>query len=421
MKKNILLTWLVTCLFQPLGLAENWPQWRGPMRNGISGEQNLPLRWSTTENVAWKTSLPSHSGSTPIIWKDQIFLSVAEGDSLHLWCLDRKSGEVLWKRYLGGGNIKTRKQNMTSPSAVTDGQRVYVVTGTGVLKGFDRQGKELWKRDLQADYGLFGLNFGYASSPLLLNGDLYLQVLHGMKTDDPSYVLRVDGAAGRTDWKVERPTEAVHESPDSYTTPAVWRSQDRVEVIVSGGDCVTGHDPETGRELWRADGLNPNRSSSYRIVASPVVFEDLIFVPTRVRPLLVLRPGGRGDVSQSHRVWSFDHGPDVPTPVTDGRFFYIVNDRGVVWCLQARTGTPVWGPERIASGPYSSSPVLADGKIYITNEDGLTSVMRAGPRFELLASNPLEEYCLSSPAVTQGQIFIRTERHLYCIGKPNGR
>ena len=417
MKKAIPLIYLLTWLFQLPVLAENWPQWRGPSLNGISREKNLPLRWSTTENVAWKASLPSHSGSTPIIWKDQVFLSVAEGDSLHLWCLDRKTGAVLWKRHLGGGNIKTRKQNMTSPSPVTDGQQIYVVTGTGVLKGFNRQGKELWKRDLQGDYGQFGLNFGYASSPLLFGGDLYLQVLHGMKTDDPSYLLRVDGATGKTDWKVVRSTEAIHESPDSYATPAVWRSGGSFEVIVSGGDCVTGHDPETGRELWRANGLNPNRNRNYRIVASPVVFDDLVFVPTRVRPLLVLRPGGRGDVSQSRLVWSFDHGPDVPTPVSDGRYFYIVNDRGAVWCLEARTGNRVWGPERIASGPYSSSPLLADGRIYATNEDGLTSVVRAGGRFELLASNPLEEYCLSSPAVAQGQIFIRTEGHLYCIAK----
>jgi outer membrane protein assembly factor BamB len=402
-------------------LADNWPQWRGPALNGISSEKNLPARWTTEENITWKLALPAWSGSTPIIWGERIFLNVAEGDNLYVWCVDRAKGELLWKRPLGSGNVKLRKQNMSSPSPVTDGKSVYVMTGTGVLKGFDFSGKELWSRDVQKDYGQFGLNWGYASSPLLYEDALFVQVLHGMKTDDPSYVMRIDKNTGKTLWKVERPTPAIKESPDSYTTPALLRYDNKIEIVITGGDIVTGHDPVTGKELWRAGGLNPENHPFYRIVASPIVFDNIIYAPTRVKPLLAIKAGGRGDITETHRLWAFPNGPDVPTPVTDGKYFYVVDDRGVAWCLDAKTGQAIWGPQRIKSGTYSSSPVLADGKIYITNEDGLTTVLRAGPKFEVMAENDLNDYCLSSLAISDGQIFIRTAQHLYCIGKRASR
>jgi outer membrane protein assembly factor BamB len=292
-----------------------------------------------------------------------------------------------------------------------------VLTGTGVLKAYDFAGKELWARDIQKEYGAFGLNHGYGSSPLLYQGALFIPVLHGMKTDDPSYLLRIDGATGKTVWRMERPTKAQAESPDAYTTPALVQRGSQAEIVVTGGDVVTGHDPATGKELWRANGLNPSNDPWYRIVASPVVNGDLVYAPTRVRPMLALRTGGRGDVTQSHRVWSFDNGPDVPTPVTDGTLLYVVNDKGIVWALDAQTGKEVYGPQRLKVGTYSSSPVLADGRIYVTSEDGVTSVYRAGPKFELLAENDLGDYTLSSLAVSEGQIFARTASGLYAIGQ----
>jgi outer membrane protein assembly factor BamB len=397
--------------------AENWPQWRGPNLNGVSSEKNLPAKWTAEENVAWKLPMPGWSGSTPVIWRDRVFLNVADADSLYLWCVDKTNGTVVWKKLLGTGNVKMRKQNMSSPSPVTDGKYVYVMTGTGMLKGFDFNGNELWVRDIQKDYGEFGLNWGYASSPLLFENSLYVQVLHGMKTDDPSYLLRIDTKNGKTLWKVERPTTAIRESPDAYSTPALLRVGKNIEIVITGGDCVTGHDPATGKELWRANGLNPDNNPSYRIVASPVIFNDIIYAPTRVRPLLALKAGGRGDISSSHVLWSTANGPDVPTPVTDGKYFYVVNDRGIMWCLDAKTGAEIYAQQRIKPGTYSGSPVLADGKIYVTNEDGLTTVVKAGPAFEVLAENALNDYCLSSPAISDGQIFIRTAQNLYCIGK----
>ncbi len=413
----VLILVLIPTSFATRATAENWPQWRGPSLNGVSGETGVPISWSTTENVTWKLELPAWSGSTPIIWEDRIFLNVAEDGNLYLWCLDRADASILWKRFLSDGDRKQRKQNMSSPSPVTDGQHVWIMTGTGILKGFDFAGTEIWARDVQRDYGPFGLNWGYASSPLLHEGALYVQVLHGMKTDDPSYVMRLDKMTGETVWRVERPTDAIRESPDSYTTPALLQYDGKTEIVITGGDCVTGHDPATGEELWRANGLNPEKRRNYRIVASPVVNGDIIYAPTRERPLLALRAGGRGDVTDSHRLWSFEHGPDVPTPVSDGKYFYVVNDRGIMWALDAETGEEIWGQQRTAPGTYSSSPVLVDGKIFVTSEDGVTTVVRSGPEFEILAENSLDDYSLSSPAISQGQVFMRTAGHLYCIGE----
>ena len=417
MSKKAHLIFFLVLMFGSVTHADNWPQWRGPMMNGVSNEKNLPVSWTTEENVVWKLALPGLSGSTPIVWRDRVFLNVAEGGDLYLWSVDRVKGTLVWKKLLGDGNVKMRKQNMSSPSPVTDGKNVYVMTGTGVLKGFDFSGKELWSRDLQREYGAFGLQWGYASSPLLAADALYIQVLHGMKTDDPSYVMRLDKNSGKTIWKVDRPTDAVMESPDSYTTPALLRYGKTTELIVTGGDCVTGHDLTSGKELWRANGLNPEKNGNYRIVASPVIFNEIIYAPTRVKPLLALKAGGRGDVTSSHLLWSTINGPDVPTPVTDGQYFYVVNDRGIMWCLDAKTGAEVYAQQRLKPGAYSGSPVLADGKIYVTNEEGLTSVVRAGAKFEVLAENTLNDYCLSSPAISDGQIFIRTSQTLYCIGK----
>jgi outer membrane protein assembly factor BamB len=397
--------------------AEHWPQWRGPALNGVSGEKNLPTKWSTTENITWKLKTPDWSGSTPIVWGDHVFLNVGEGNELWLWDVDRTKGTVRWKRPLGIGNHREMKQNMSSPSPVTDGSFVWVMTGTGVLKAFDFAGKEIWMRSLQQEYGRFGLQWGYASSPLLFEDALFVQVLHGMHTDDPSYLLRIDKMTGKTVWRVNRVTRARFESPDAYTTPALLRHPGGTEIVITGADVVTGHDAATGKELWRADGLNPRNDGSYRIVASPFVLGDTIFAPSRERPLLAVKAGGRGDVTASHVLWSFNNGPDVPTPVSDGTYLYSINDRGIMFCLDAKTGKTVYGPQRLRSATYSGSAVLADGKIYITDEDGVTSVVQSGPTFVKLAENDLGDYTLSSPAISEGQIFVRTASFLYAIGQ----
>jgi outer membrane protein assembly factor BamB len=459
-------------------VGEDWPHWRGPSRDGVSREVGLPVSWGAQcstasrdgapaaaignafvapggqrgqggfgggfggfgqgrpivplgcsqfeeQNIAWKLRLPAYSGSTPIIWKDMIFLNMAteaNRGQLELWAVDRRTKSVAWTRKLADTNHMENKQNMSTPSPITDGQHVWVMTGVGILKAFDFAGKEIWSRDLQSEYGRFGLNWGYASSPLLHGDALYVQVLHGMKTDDPSYVMKIDKATGKNLWRVERLTDAVSESPDSYTTPAWIEANGRAELIITGGDVVSGHDPETGREYWRADVLNPQRDRSYRIVASPTIVGDLIVAPTRNNPMVAVRPGGNGDVAKTHIAWSFAQGPDVPTPVSDGTLLYVVRDNGVVFALDVKTGSTVYGPHRLPSGTYSASPILADGKIYVTTEaEGLTTVFRAGPKFEILSSNSLADdcspYCLSTVAVSEGQLFLRTASYLWVIGE----
>ena len=455
-----------------VGMAQHWPHWRGPTHDGVSTEKNLPDTWSAvcaasgddadlaggsgpsvieepqrgqrppgsnfegrpivptvcdniqTKGVAWKLPLPAYSGSTPIIWGNTIFLNVATGSNtgiVELWSIDKLKATVNWKRQITDSNHMERKQNMSSPSPVTDGKYMWVMTGLGVFKAFDFGGKEIWSRNLQADYGRFGLNWGYASSPLLKGDALYVQVLHGMKTDDPSYVLKIDKLSGKTLWRVERPTPAVFESPDSYTTPAWIEANGRAELVITGGDVVSAHDPATGKEYWRADVLNPQRNGAYRIVASPTVVNGVIVAPTRVGPLVVMRPGGSGDVAKTHVLWTFQQGPDVPTPVSDGKLLYVVRDTGVAFALDLMTGATVYGPVRLPSGTYSASPILADGKIYVTTEEtGLTTVYRAGPKFEIISSNRLLDdcapYCLSTVAVSDGQLFLRTSSFLWAIG-----
>jgi outer membrane protein assembly factor BamB len=325
---------------------------------------------------------------------------------------------VSWKRPLGSSEGHAhRKHNMSSPSPVVGDGRAFAMTGNGAVKGFTLDGKEIWARDLQRDYGKFGLQWGYGSSPLLEGGVLYIQVLHGSHTSEPSYLVGLEPTTGRTRFRVERRTGATRESPDAYTTPAVARRDGKAEIVVTGADVITGHDPATGKELWRASGLNPDNEGNYRVVASPVVVGDVVVAPTRVRPMLALRAFGRGDVTDTHRLWSFDRGPDVPTPATDGKHLYVVTDKGVLWCLDLLTGKPVYGPERIAVGTYSASPLLADGKLYVTNEDGLTTVVKAGPAFEVLAENALGGFTLSSPVAAGGRLYVRTTEALYSIGR----
>jgi outer membrane protein assembly factor BamB len=344
-------------------------------------------------------------------------MSVAEGGSLYLWSIDRKMPKVEWKKLLGDGDHKERKQNMSSPSPVTDGKDVWVLTGTGVLKGFDFAGNELWRREIQKDYGKFGLNWGYASSPVLYEDSLYVQVIHGMKTSESSYLLRVDKKTGKTIWRIERHTPAIRESHDSYSTPIVAKTREGVQLIVLGGDVVTGHDLKTGEEIWRVTGFNPQNNDSYRTIASATYFDGIVFAPTRERPLQTFKLGGKGDITSTNILWKFEKGPDVPTPVTDGKYFYTINDRGIAFCLDAKTGHEIYGGQRLKPGTYSASPILADGKIYITNEDGLTTVLKAGPQFEILAENNVNDYCLSTIAISEGQIFLRTSQTLYAIGK----
>ncbi|NOR15557.1 MAG: PQQ-binding-like beta-propeller repeat protein, partial [Candidatus Aminicenantes bacterium] len=299
MKKHAVYLTLLLFFFASVGMlqaTDNWPHWRGPSHNGIVDSKTVPTTWSLSDNIKWKTPLPAWSAATPIIWGDHVFVtspSKAEpkakasedkpaekqqtqrrrrasidpgGPELFLYCLSKKDGSILWKKLLDNKNEIHRKQNDATPSPVTDGKHVWIVTGTGVVAAFDMDGKQVWKMNLQQDYGTFGLNWGYASSPLLYQGSLIIEVLHGMKTDDPSYIISLDALTGKVNWRQERPTDAQRESPDAYTTPVVLEFGGQTQIVISGADYVTGHDPKTGKEIWRAAGLNPLHRPNYRIV-----------------------------------------------------------------------------------------------------------------------------------------------------------
>ncbi|MGH9721442.1 MAG: PQQ-binding-like beta-propeller repeat protein [Bryobacteraceae bacterium] len=424
-----------------LGLAGllqgNWPQWRGPESNGTAPKaRNLPVTWSQTENVVWRTKLPSWSAATPIIWENTVLVTSAEEgspnlrspnrrgdtasapDKIFLLALNRKDGAIRWQRQIDSGNRLHRKQNSASPSPITDGKMIWIMTGNGKLSCFTMDGKEVWKRDVQADYGKFGLNHGYASTPLLHGGRLYVEVLHGMLTDDPSYVFAVDKNTGKTIWKVERPTDAIRESPDNYATPQVVPVAGKRQLVISGADYVTGHDLDTGKELWRLGGFNPTNNPANRTIASSLVIGDKVFTPsTRGRPFIGFVPKGSGNLTGKVELWTNGLGADVPTPTTDGKYIYVVGDSGVMNCLEPDTGKVVYQGQRIENGTYSSSPLLADGKIYATSEDGATTVVKAGAAFEILGVNKLDSFTLASPVAVDNQIFIRTSDHVYCIQK----
>jgi outer membrane protein assembly factor BamB len=418
-------------------LQANWPQWRGPNSNGSAPEaHDLAVNWGPTENVLWRTKLPSWSAATPAVWHDRVFVvSAEEGftrlnsdggrrhsqaeashDRIFLIALQRKDGSGLWQQQIDSGNQLFRKQNSGSPSPITDGNHLWIMTGNGKMACFTIDGKEVWKRDIQADYGRFGLNHGYASTPLLHGERLYVQVLHGMNTDDPSYLFAVDKNTGKTIWKVERPTDAEQESPDNYGTPQLATVDGKRQLVISGADYVTGHDLSTGKELWRIGGFNPTKNPMGRTIASSLVIGGNVFTTsTRGRPFIGFRAGGSGNITGKNELWTNNLGSDVPTPTTDGKYIYVLRDNGALNCLEALTGKVIYQGQRIELGTYSASPLLADGKIYCLNEEGTATVVKAGPAFAVVAVNKLDNLTLASPVAVDNQIFIRTADYLYCI------
>lgn len=423
---------LAVALSVPGSLLANWPQWRGPNSDGSAPQaHDLPVNWSQTENVLWRTATPSWSAATPIVWEDRIFITSAEEgsarlqidpaagrgasqagrDKVFLLAVNRKDGVILWRQPIDSENILWRKQNSASPSPITDGKFVWVMTGNGKFICFTVDGKEVWRRDIQAEYGRFGLNHGYASTPRLDGDRLYVQVVHGFKTKDPSYVFAVDKATGKTLWKVVRPTDAVQESLDNYSTPQIVVVEGKPQLVISGADCVTGHDLAAGRELWRMRGFNPSGNPFNRTIASSLVIGEHVFTPaTRGRPFVAFRAG-------KNEIWTNNLGADVPTATTDGKYLYMLKDNGTLSAVEALTGKVMYEGQRLELGTYSASPLLADGRIYCISEGGTTTVVKAGPAFEILGTNKLDSLTLASPVAVGNQIFIRTADYLYCLQK----
>ena len=414
-----------------LGHAENWPQWRGPRGNGTSTETGLPTTWDKEANVVWRLPLPGPAGSTPVIWGDRIFLTSVDGDDIVLLCVTR-SGKVAWRRKLsGGGRQRYRgdEGNNASPSPCTDGKHVWACTANGHLVCYTVEGKEVWHVDLQKRYGPYDIQFGMSSTPLLHEGRLYLQIIHGdMRSWEPSknsWVASIDGATGKELWKQPRNTNAAQENKHSYASPVLYDDGKRAFFLSHGGDYVMAHSLEDGHELWRCGGLNGAGrlyNPFLRFVASPGTGSGLIVVPSAKNgPVLCLKPDGKGDRTedQSSYFWRLERGtPDVPSPLIHEGLVYLLRENGNLSCLDGRTGKSHYVQQRTERDRHRASPVYADGKIFcIAGKRGVVTVVQAGPKFKVLAKNKMGESIAASPAISGGRIYLRTFEALYAIAE----
>lgn len=399
--------------------SENWPQWRGPRNDGVSAETGLPTTWSRSENVIWRTPLPGPAGSTPIIWDDRIFLTSAQDKDLLLLCLST-DGKVRWQRKVttGSETVRGDEGNYASPSPSTDGKHVWTLMGNGILACYDFEGSEVWRRDLQEDYGPFRVQFGLASTPVLDEGRLYLQLLNS----NYATVLALDAATGKQIWKQSRPSDAIGECEQSYASPMLYRSGKEAFLLTHGCDYIVAHRLSDGAEIWRCGGMNPKGkyNPTLRFVASPVAVPGLIVVPSAKNgPVLALRPSGSGDITEtrSAHAWTrSENTPDVPSPLVHDGLVYLCRETGILICVDASTGEEIY-QHRCHSQRHRASPVYADGKIYLTARDGVVTVVKAGRDFKILASNDLGESISASPAISGGRIYLRTFDALYAIGK----
>jgi outer membrane protein assembly factor BamB len=416
--KSISILILLLFAFSYLN-AENWPNWRGPRRDGTSSETGLPQKWSKTENVIWRTPLPGPAASTPIVWGNRIFLTSAEGDDLVLICIST-DGKILWKQVVGSGNrnAKGDEANLAAPSPSTDGKYVFTFFGSGDLAAYDFTGKQIWKTDLQKSYGNFDLNFVMSSTPLLDGDRLYLQLIHS----GAQLVMALDKSTAKEIWKKERRTDARDECLHSYTSPYLYREGKREFLLIHGADYITAHQLKDGTELWRAGSFNPKEryNPNFRFVASPVATAGLIVVPTAKNgPVIGLNPDAQSDITNSlqKRVWTLERGtPDVPSPLINQGIVYLNRENGALIAIDAKTGNQIY-QERAYEQRHRGSPVYGDGKIYLTARDGTVTVVKAGRNYEVLSKNEIGEQISASPAISNGRIYLRTFDALYAIGK----
>lgn len=407
--------------------ADSWPQWRGPSGRGVSAEQGLPTTWSRTENILWKAEMPGPSASTPIVDGGRVFVTVQVGTGplqnmamrgddanapvpnegeyevlFKLVCYDAKNGEVLWEREEPASLLAPThaKHDGASPSCATDGERVYSWYAHGPVSAHDFEGNLLWRRDLAAENGPFDIRWGHASSPVVHGDRLILQCDHAN-----AYLLALDKLSGEEIW---RTSEGLNGR--SYSTPLILDTGDREELVCNTQNGISAYDPYTGKLLWTCEGLG-------RVVSpSPSFADGVIYTSggSRNSTFLAIRPGGNGDVTESHVVWEKPNGAPYTSSLLYAEGFLFSVDTSRASCFDAATGELVWR-ERIG-GEYSASPVYADGKVYVVSEAGVTTVFEPSPEFRRLATNDLGERTLASPAIAGGRIFIRTDENLYCIG-----
>jgi len=416
-------------LFGPAPLsctAENWPQWRGPFLNGSTTESNLPDAFSKTENVLWSAPLPGPSHATPIIWDDSVFINSPDANgNLLLLCLDGQTGKARWQRQVGSGNQTKGLNNSASPSPVTDGKTVWTLFGTGDLAAYDFSGKELWTRHLTREFGPFVLNWIYGCSPLLDNGRLYVEVLRRGPAE--SFILCLDPNTGATIWRHVRPTDALRESQEAYSTPIPCQCGGKTQIVVVGGNYVTGHDADTGKELWRGGRLvNPHELSASRLVPSPVMAGGLIFVcSSRQGEFLAFRQCASGDITSTGLAWSSrEFTTDCATPLFyRDKLFILDGDKQTMYCVEPASGKIQWSRPLGGHEVFRASPTGADGKIYCLGEDATAVVLSAADGKVLSTASMSGEgqdggaSAAATIAAAAGRLFVRAPERLYCIGK----
>ena len=410
-----LCAWL---LMTAPGASENWPQFRGPGSQGRSAEAQLPFQWSATENVRWKAAIPGESWSSPIVWGDRVFVTTAteSGQSCRVLSLDRKTGKILWNHEVFRQALRRKEGRNTyaTPTPATDGHRVYACFGDGSVAALDLAGRVVWTNRDHKFYGQHGL----ASSPILHQG-LIIMARDGSSDGedkklgwqtpwDLSYVLALDAKTGQTRWKGKRGLSRI-----SHGGPALWTAPDgMVQVVSEAGDVVQGFDLLTGERLWSSEVLGEGK------VPSMVIGDGLVFTAGGwggKETIKAFKPGGKGDLKEQNLVWEQKKGmPKIPSLVYVNPHLFAITDGGVATCMKASSGELVW-QERVG-GTFSASPIAAGGRLYLLDDDGQTTIVEAGPVFKVLAKNPLGERVQASMAASQGQLFIRSEKNLFCIG-----
>jgi outer membrane protein assembly factor BamB len=424
----------------------NWPQFRGMNASGVADGKPAPTTWDATKgtNVLWKTPIPGLAHSSPVVWGEHLFVTTAisgsgnnkyrhglygdvdsvEDASPHTWkvyCLDRRTGKIVWERVAVEGVPKIKrhiKATHANSTPATDGRVVVAFFGSEGLYCYDLKGKLLWKQDLGVlDSGWFydpDYQWGMASSPIIYKNMAIVQC----DVQKGSFIAAFDLKTGRQLWRTAR------EEIPSWGTPTIYEGKLRAELVTNATRAVRGYDPATGKELWRLSG-NPEVTAT-----TPIAKDELIYIANSYRPnqpIYAIRAGAAGDISlkegataSEHVAWSFQRGGTyMPTPIVYGDYLYTCANSGVMACYNAKTGEKLY-QQRIGDkgGAYSASPVAAGGKLYFSSEDGEIFVVKAGPKYELLSVNPMGELLMATPAISDGVIFVRGQSHLFAIGEP---
>ena len=417
--------------------AADWPHWRGPEFNGSSPETSLPAEFSPTNNVKWITELPGPSAATPVVWRDRVFISSTDtkAGTLVALAFDRASGKLLWRHEAGPGFAKDNKSNYASSSPVTDGKQVVFLYGNGELIAFDFAGRKLWARNLEKDYGQFAYQWTYGASPTICEGKLFIQVLqrdvpvNGRgRTDGPneSYLVALEPATGKELWRHIRPSEARAESMEAYSTPVPVKVGGALQMLIVGGDCITGHDLADGKELWRWGTWNPTRIGHWRLVPAPVTDGKVaLALAPKGAPIYAVKLGGSGTLTNDSLAWTStdrEIASDVSTPAFyQGKFFVINSDKKTVARVDPATGKPDWIGQIDSRAKVEGSPTAADGKLYFQNHAGEVFVVGTGDEFKVLHRVAMgdagDRDTRATIAVSGGNLFIRTAGKLYCVGK----